>query len=59
MSAPAQKKRSLALRTTTTRAVAIRGGLVDRGAELAHHLEVVGVGRRVVERDRADAPSAA
>ncbi len=32
MSAPAQKNFSLALRTTTTRDVAIGGGLVDGGA---------------------------
>ena len=58
-SAPALKNFSLALRTTTTRDVASAVRLADRVGELEHELDVVGVGGRVVERDRADAPSAA
>ena len=55
MSAPAEKNFSLALWTIDD-AGGADDGLVDRARELGHELEVVGVGRRLVERDEAERP---
>ena len=52
-SAPAEKNRSPADRTTTAR-TSLGERVVDGAGERGHQLEVVGVRRRVVERDRAD-----